>query len=222
MIIDERFTTYLYSLEDEVPSFFEELRKKAEEDNVPIIRRESERFLKMMLAVRRPSSILEIGTGIAYSALVFAYACRQVKQITTIENYPPRIEAAKANMDAFFTNNMRSREDLKITLIEEDALAAISRLKDPFDFIFLDGPKAQYIAMLPDLLRLLGQGGVLVADNVLQDGELIESRYITPRRQRTIHERMRSFIQTVMHHEQLVSSLLTVGDGMIVSVKNDK
>ena len=106
--------------------------------------------------------------------------------------------------------------------MEEDAADTVSRLEDPFEFIFLDGPKAQYIVMLPDLLRLLKPGGVLVADNVLQDGDLMESRFVTPRRQRTIHERMRKFIWETMHHEQLTSSLLTVGDGMIVSVKNDK
>ncbi len=222
MIIDERFTAYLYSLEDDVPSFFEELRKKAETDNVPIIRRESERFLKTLLAIHKPASILEIGTGVAYSALVFAASCKQVKQITTIENYLPRIESAKANINDFYAKDLRKREDLKIDLLEEDAVNAVSRLEGSFDFIFLDGPKAQYIVMLPDLIRLLKAGGVMVADNVLQEGDLIESRFITPRRQRTIHERMRTFIWETMHHEQLTSSLLTVGDGMIVSVKNDK
>ena len=222
MIINERFTSYLHSMEDDVPSFFEELRKKAEADHVPIIRRESERFLKMLLAIHKPEFILEIGTGVAYSALVFAASCKQVKQITTIENYPPRIESAKANINDFYEQELRQREDLKIDLLEEDAVRAVSHLKSPFDFIFLDGPKAQYIVMLPDLVRLLKPGGVMVADNVLQEGDLIESRFVTPRRQRTIHERMRTFIWETMHHAQLTSSLLTVGDGMIVSVKNDK
>lgn len=219
MIINERFTAYLHSLEDDIPPFFEELRKAAEAADVPIIRRETERFLKMLLAIHKPSSILEIGTGVAYSTLVFADSCQQVKKITTIENYPPRIEAAKVNVDAFFADERRNREDLTIDLLEEDATDAVACLDGPFDFIFLDGPKAQYIVMLPDLIRLLKTGGVLVADNVLQDGDLIESRFVTPRRQRTIHERMRQFIWETMHHEQLTSSLLTVGDGMIVSVK---
>ena len=222
MIINERLVTYLHSMEDDVPSFFEELRKKAEADHVPIIRRESERFLKTLLALHQPESILEIGTGVAYSALVFAASCKQVRQITTIENYPPRIALAKANINDFYAKGLRQREDLKIDLLEEDAVDAVSCLEMSFDLIFLDGPKAQYIVMLKDLVRLLKPGGVMVADNVLQDGDLIESRFITPRRQRTIHERMRSFIWEVMHHEQLTSSLLTVGDGMIVSVKNDK
>lgn len=220
MIINERFTAYLHSLEDDIPPFFEELRKAAEAADVPIIRRETERFLKMLLAIHKPSSILEIGTGVAYSTLVFADSCQQVKKITTIENYPPRIEAAKVNVDAFFADERRNKEDLTIDLLEEDATDAVACLDGLFDFIFLDGPKAQYIVMLPDLIRLLKTGGVLVADNVLQDGDLIESRFVTPRRQRTIHERMRQFIWETMHHEQLTSSLLTVGDGMIVSVKN--
>ena len=222
MITNERITTYLHSLEDTVPSFFEDLRKEAEADHVPIIRRETERFLKMLLAIHKPTSILEIGTGVAYSTLVFADSCKQMKKITTIENYPPRIEQAKVNINVFIEKERQNRENLQIDLLEEDAADAVSRLEGPFEFIFLDGPKAQYIVMLPDLLRLLKPGGVLVADNVLQDGDLMESRFVTPRRQRTIHERMRKFVWETMHHELLTSSLLTVGDGMIVSVKNDK
>ena len=234
MVINERLTSYLHSLEQEAPPFFDALRKEAEAENVPIIRRESERFLKTLLAVQKPTTVLEIGTGVAFSTLVFAEYGKEITSITTIENFPPRIEKAKANMAAFFEEGRRDEgwreegrreegrrraEDLQITLLEEDAAEAIARLDGPYDFIFLDGPKAQYIVMLPDLLRLLAPGGVLVADNVLQEGELIESRYATPRRQRTIHERMREFIWQTMHEEQLESSLLTVGDGMIVSVK---
>lgn len=221
MIINERLTAYLHSLEEDTPSLFENLRKVAEEDDVPIIRRETERFLKTLLAIQKPVSVLEIGTGIAYSTLVFAEYGRNVRSIVTIENYPPRIEKAKENIASFFREGRRSKEELMINLLEEDAAQSVKYLEGPFDLIFLDGPKGQYIVMLPELLRLLAEGGVLVADNVLQEGELIESRYITQRRQRTIHERMREFVWETMHLEQLESSLLTVGDGMIVSVKKE-
>ena len=205
-------------MEDDVPSFFEELRKKAEADHVPIIRRESERFLKTLLAIHKPESILEIGTGVAYSALVFAASCRQVKQITTIENYPPRIESAKANINDFYEQELRQREDLKIDLLEEDAVRAVSHLESPFDFIFLDGPKAQYIVMLPDLVRLLKPDGVMVADNVLQEGNILESHFLVEKRDRTIHDRMREYLWKLTHTPGLTTSILDVGDGVAVTV----
>ena len=106
-----------------------------------------------------------------------------------------------------------------IELLEADAVSEIGKLTDTYDLIFLDGPKAQYIVMLPQLLQLLKEGGVLLADNVLQDGDLIDSRYVTPRRQRTIHERMREFIWAVMHRDNLESTVLTIGDGVTLSIK---
>ena len=221
MIIKERLTAYLHSLEQDAPSFFENLRNVAEEENVPVIRRETERFLKTLLLIQKPENVLEIGTGIAYSTLIFAEYGKTVTSITTIENYPPRIEKAKANIDAYYREERRSKEDLRIQLLEKDAAGEIKKMEGAFDLIFLDGPKAQYIVMLPELKRLLAPGGVLVADNVLQDGELLESRYTTQRRQRTIHERMRQFVWETTHDEQLESSLLTVGDGLIVSVKKE-
>ena len=99
------------------------------------------------------------------------------------------------------------------------AADVLKELEGPFDFIFLDAAKAQYISMLPDIRRLLPQGGILLADNVLQDGELIRSRYLTPRRQRTIHERMREFIWEMKHSPDFETSLLTVGDGVILSIR---
>ena len=98
----------------------------------------------------------------------------------------------------------------------------IREMSGEFDLIFLDGPKGQYLSMLPDLLKLLRTGGVLLADNVLQDGELVRSRYVTQRRDRTIHERMREFLREVKHHPDLLTSLVTLGDGLAVSIKKDQ
>ena len=218
MVTNERLTAYLHSLDKDAKPFFEALRKKAEEADVPIIRREMESFLRTLLMVHQPAHILEIGTAVGYSALFLADNAGSVKTITTIENDPQRAGEARENIRDYL--QQREEPDApSIELLEADAVSEIGKLTDTYDLIFLDGPKAQYIVMLPQLLQLLKEGGVLLADNVLQDGDLIDSRYVTPRRQRTIHERMREFIWAVMHRDNLESTVLTIGDGVTLSIK---
>ena len=211
MIVNENLTTYLHSLDRDNPQWLEQIRSRAVEAGVPIIRREMESFLRVLLLLVKPGRILEIGTGVGYSAL-FMETCLETGTITTIENYPPRIRDARMNL---------AGHD-RISLMEADAREALASLEDPYDFIFLDGPKGQYSLMLPDLLRLMKPGSLLVADNVLQEGDLIRSRYVVPRRQRTIHNRMREFLWEVKHHPQLETSLVTIGDGVTLSVKRPK
>lgn len=208
MIIDPNITTYIYSIEPEGDPGLEALRSYAEEKNVPVIRREMEPFMRVLLRTVHPGKILEIGTGIGYSAL-FMDSCLDHTDIVTIENYEPRLREAEKILEGH----------ANIKLIKADAADVLKELEGPFDFIFLDAAKAQYISMLPDIRRLLPQGGILLADNVLQDGELIRSRYLTPRRQRTIHERMREFIWEMKHSPDFETSLLTVGDGVILSIR---
>ncbi len=214
MIVNENLTKYLHSLEMDGSSFLEELRLFAEKNEVPIIRREMESFLRLLLHLSNPSQLLEIGTGIAYSTLFFAENSESLKEIVTMENYEPRLVEARKNIAEY-----TKRRNLKIDLIEGDAAESIKKTDQTFDLIFLDGPKAQYINMLPDLLERMMVGGLLIADNVLQEGDIIDSRYITPRRQRTIHERMREFIWEVKHNENLETTVLTIGDGVTVSRK---
>ena len=210
MIIDEHFTSYINSLEADRIPWLQQLREEAESENVPIIRREMEAFIRVLLQLKKPENILEIGSGVGYSALFFKTVAADA-HITTIENYEPRIKAAEENFSKF--------SDGSIRLIQGDAVKIISEMEGGFDFIFLDAAKAQYIVMLPDIIRLLNKDGILLADNILQDGELIRSRYALSRRQRTIHERMREFVYEVKHSDELSSSLLTVADGVILSVK---
>ena len=218
MVTNERITTYLHSLDTDAKPFFDELRREAKAKEVPIIRREMESFLRTLLRIQKPEHILEIGTGIGYSALFFADHCESIKTVTTIENDPSRAKEAREHMAAYLREHGQSPS---IELLEEDAGSVIGTLSGPYDLIFLDGPKAQYIVMLPQLVKLLKTGGILLADNVLQDGDLIDSRYVTPRRQRTIHERMREYVWEVMHREDLESTLLTIGDGVTLSVKKE-
>lgn len=212
MVIDERLTTYIHSLEKDPGPFFETLREFAKKEDVPIIRRETENFLRVLLKIcvaqKEVFNILEIGTAIGYSALVMNDEVPFAK-IDTIENYEPRLDLARENLKDYNS----------INLIEGDAVEVIKKLECKYDFIFLDAAKAQYIIMLPDLIRLMKRGAILIADNVLQDGDLIESRFAIERRQRTIHERMREYLYEIKHRDDLDSSVLTVGDGIAISVK---
>lgn len=212
MIVDQNITTYIHSLEREPDPGLERLRLEAEADGVPVIRRETESFMKVLLGIIKPGRILEIGTAIGYSAIFMAMNTDEGCHITTVENYDERIAAAAGNIARF---NMEDR----ITLIGKDAQDVLPVLDGAFDLIFLDAAKGQYITFLPDIMRLLPKGGILLADNVLQDGELVRSRFTTPRRQRTIHDRMREFIWEIKHSDELETTLITVGDGLTLSVR---
>ena len=132
--------------------------------------------------------------------------------ITTIENYEKRIPIARANFQKY------GKEE-RITLLEGDAAEVLKTLEGPYDFIFMDAAKGQYIHYLPEIMRILAPGGVLISDNVMQDGDIIESKYAITRRDRTIHRRMREYLYTLTHHDELQTSILTLGDGVAVSVR---
>lgn len=210
-MINENVSVFIDSLYKDGDDFMEALREEAVRDNVPIIRRQSEGFMKSLLLLKRPENILEIGTGIAYSSIFMAKTLPQCK-VTTMENYAPRISRAEENIKAAGLTG-------RIKLIKEDAADALPQLSGSFDFIFLDGPKGQYEAFLPRLIKLLEPGGILLADNVLQGGTIALSRYALERRSRTIHERLRAFLYEVTHSDELETSILTVGDGMSLSIK---
>ena len=212
MIVDERFVTYINSLNEGNTPLLEEIEKEAKDTFVPIIRREMQSFLKFLLALKRPEQILEVGTAVGFSALLMAEYNPVPGHITTIENYEKRIPVARANFK-------RGGREEQITLLEGDAADILKELSGAYDFIFMDAAKGQYIHFFDDVLRLLAPGGVLVSDNVLQDGDIIESRFAVTRRNRTIHKRMRSYLYEITHHEQLTTSVLPLGDGVTVSVK---
>ena len=211
-MIDERLTTYINSLDTGNTEFLEQLERYAHETYVPVIRREMQSFLKVLLAIKKPMKILEVGTAIGFSTLLMCEYGPAGCQITTIENYQKRIPIARENFK-------KSGYENQITLLEGDAKDILKELEESFDLIFMDAAKAQYIHFLPDVLRLLRTDGVLVSDNVLQDGDILESRYLVERRNRTIHKRMREYLYTLKHHPQLVTAVLPVGDGITVSSK---
>lgn len=214
MIVNERIVSYIHSLEKSNGELCDEIEKTAHETNVPIIRKEMESFLRVMVAVKAPENILELGTAIGYSAILMAKAMPENCHITTIENYEKRIPIARENI---------AKAGLKdrVHLVEGDALEVLKGLEDKYDFIFMDAAKAQYPFYLEQIMRLLPVGGILIADNVLQEGELIESRFAVERRNRTIHSRMREFLYTVKNMKELESTIIPIGDGIVLSVRKE-
>ena len=212
MIIDERFITYINSLDQGNTDILNTIEREALDTYVPIIRKEMQSFLKLLLAMKKPMRILEVGTAVGFSAILMAEYNPVKGEIITIENYEKRIPIARENF-------RRAGKENQITLLEGDATEVLKTLEEPFDLIFMDAAKGQYIHFLPDIFRLLKVDGVLVSDNVLQDGDIIESHYVVTRRNRTIHKRMREYLYELTHREDLVTAVLPVGDGITVSTR---
>lgn len=214
MIVEERLITYINSLDSGNTEILEKIENEARAGLVPIIRKETQNLLKLLLAMQRPKRILEVGTAVGFSALLMEEYNPVECWITTIENYAKRIPVAKENF-------LRAGRQNVIELIEGDAAEVLKTLQEPYDFIFMDAAKGQYINFLPEVMRLLKSGGVLVSDNVLQDGDIIESRFAVTRRNRTIHKRMRDYLYEITHMEELTTSVLPIGDGVTISVKKE-
>ena len=214
MIVDERLVTYINSLDKGNIAVLDQIEREALESYVPIIRKDMQSFLKLLLTVQKPMRILEVGTAVGFSAILMAEYAPEGCQVVTIENYDKRIPIAKQNFE-------RAGKSDQITLLEGDATEVLKTLEEPFDMIFMDAAKGQYINFMSDVLRLLKKDGVLVSDNVLQDGDIIESHFIVERRNRTIYKRMREYLYELTHRDDLVTSVLPVGDGITVSVKVD-
>ena len=212
MIVDERIVTFLHSLETENSEILETIEAEALRDQVPIIRKEMQSFLKVLLAVKKPMRILEIGTAVGFSALLMSESVSKDCKITTIEKYEKRIPIACQNFK-------RAGKDAQIELLEGDALEILKQLAGSYDFIFMDAAKGQYVFYLEETIRLLEKDGVLVTDNVLQDGDVIESRFAVERRNRTIHARMREFLYNLKHDPRILTTIIPLGDGVAVSVK---
>ena len=215
MITDERITAYINSLDSGDGEICDEIAREAAASYVPIIRRETAALLKTLVAMKKPERILEVGTAVGYSALLMTRVMPEHAHITTIEKFEKRIPIAKANFK-------KAGAEKSITLLEGDAGEILAGLSGSFDFIFMDAAKGQYINWLPDIIRLLAPGGVLMSDNVLQDGTIVESRYAVERRDRTIHVRMREYLYTLKHREELETAILPIGDGVAVRVRKER
>lgn len=214
MMIDERVGAFIDSLDRGNTPFLDEIEKNAIEMQVPVIRRSMQSLIKFLLALLKPRDILEVGTAVGFSALLMSEYGPKDCHITTIEKYEKRIPVAKENF-------RQSGREQQITLLKGDAAEILRELEGPYDMIFMDAAKGQYIHFLPEVMRLLAPGGLLLSDNVLQDGDIIESRFAVTRRNRTIHSRMREYLYALKHTPGLQTVILPVGDGAALTTKTE-
>ena len=212
MITNERVVSFINSLNREDTEIIQTIEREARENEVPIVRTETKELLKTLILNQRPKRILEVGTAVGFSAIYMSQYIPDDSHIVTIEKYPPRIEEAKKNFK-------RAAVTDKITLLEGDAVEVLRQLDGEFELIFMDAAKGQDIHFLPDVIRLLSVNGMIISDNVLQDGDVLESRYAVEKRNRTIHSRMREYLYTLKHHEQLETAIIPLGDGVALSTK---
>jgi len=215
MIVEPRLVEYLNSLERELPEHLAKLEAYAIEHEVPIIRKEAQSLLLFLMELKRPKRILEVGTAIGFSASLLCEYMPEDCQLTTIEKVPMRIVEAEKNLAAL-------KRSSDITFLTGDAEQVLKELREQgnqYDFVFMDAAKAQYMSFLAQILPMLPKGALLVTDNVLQEGSIVESKYSITRRDRTIHMRMREYLYELKHNDCLTTSIVAVGDGMALSVK---
>jgi predicted O-methyltransferase YrrM len=233
MIVDENIVAYINSLEKDLPEYINKLEIKALEDEVPIIRKEAQTLLRFFLQMKKPKQILEVGAAVGFSSSFMSEYMPDDCRITTIEKVEMRINEAKVNLAV-------AGRASDITLMMGEALDALKLLNgketesnielfypgktevplaNQYDFIFMDAAKAQYMNFLPEIMTLLAKDGLFITDNVLQEGSIAKSKYSITRRDRTIHVRMREYLHTLTHMEDLETMILPVGDGMAISTR---
>ena len=211
MITNPKVLEYLDIISPVNSKAIEEIRAEAKRNYIPIIKRDTENLLKFVLKMQNPGSILEIGCAVGYSAAVMLE--NSDADIVTVEKMPERVEEAKRNIKyADFES--------RASILEGDAGEILKSLADKgekFDFIFMDAAKAQYITWLPVVKKLLKESGMIFSDNCLQEGDLVESSFAIRKRDKTIHKRMREYIDLLVHDETLESWIFSIGDGVLLS-----
>lgn len=218
---EERILTFMESLAAGNTAFLNSLEKEALGEAVPIIRTQTQSLLRFLLELTKPARILEVGTATGFSACLMLNYAPEGTELTTIERDPERIEKARRHFAMIDEDPaaMPGRHSAQITLLEGDAAEILKGLKGPYDFIFMDAAKGQYIHFLPEILRLMQKGGLLVSDNVFKEGEILESRFAVKRRDRTIHKRMREYLQALSDNPELQTLLLEEGDGAALCIR---
>ncbi|OUQ60040.1 methyltransferase [Tyzzerella sp. An114] len=211
-VTDDYLNMYLRTVQPKYKGTLGEIQEEATEANVPIIPHETARFLSVLLTLKKPKHILEIGTAVGFSSSLMAQYIPEDGTITTIDRFEVMLKDARVNIE-----RMGLTDTIKI--LEGDAADILPTLEGPYDVIFMDAAKGQYGNFLPHCIRLLPVGGMLIVDDVLQGGDIAQSRFEVPRRQRTIHKRMRNFLWDISHSDLLESSIIPIGDGVALCVK---
>lgn len=211
-LVDNYIAEYIDNIQTDCEGELGELQRWAYEQGLPIIPKEVVKLLGFVLGIKKPKAILEIGMAVGFSASFMSRFLPEDGYIKTIDRYPFMIERAKENFERFNLND-------KITILEGDANDILPAMEEKFDFVFMDAAKGQYITILPEVLRLTKVGGVIMADDILQEGRVAQDYFEIPKRQRTIHKRLNEFLQEITHNKKLRTSILTIGDGVALIEK---
>ena len=209
----ERVESFINSYIKDDEEELEEIYRQAVSDKVPVIRRTTKEFIRTLLMIKKPNDILEIGTAVGYSALFMSKNTDKEAYITTIELDDSRAKEAVSNIERLGKSDY-------INVINADAQDTLKTLKDEsYDFIFVDAAKGQYINYYEDVLRVAKKDAVIISDNILQDGEILESHFTVEKRNRTIHDRIREYLYLITHDDRVNTSVLSIGDGVAFTIK---
>ena len=188
-----------------------ELEDYAKDNAVPIIQKEVGKFLELIINIKKPVKILELGTAIGYSAILMHISGNGGNKITTIERNNDMVNIARENINKYGYYD-------KIEVLEGDCIQILEKLQDKYDFIFMDAGKGHYNHFLPHCLRLLKNDGVIVADNVLFKG-MVASKDLIIKRKITIVKRMKTYLEMVSSNNELITSVIPMGDGIAVTTR---
>lgn len=209
----ERISSFIKSYITDDEGELGRIYATAIQDKVPVMRKETRELIKTQLIMKKPMQLLEIGTAVGYSSIYMSKYLGEGGKITTIELDEERVKIARANIEKLGKSQV-------INVLQGDAYEVLKTLPDEvYDFAFVDAAKGQYINYYPDVMRVVKSGGVIISDNVLQDGDVLESHFTVDKRNRTIHDRMREYLYTITHDDRLDTAILSVGDGVAISVK---
>ena len=214
-VVKEELLDFMRTQQKKLPGELGKLEEEAHVAEVPVIPHETVVFLKFLLGQLQPERILEIGAAIGFSSSVMATTIGEKAHVTTIDRFDVMIEKAKENYERLGLTD-------KVTLLEGQAADILPELSGPYDFIFMDSAKSKYIEFLPECLRLLRKGGVLMVDDIFQGGTILLPDEEIPRGKRAIHRKLNEFLRVVMDHPDLTSTILPLGDGVILMTKESE
>ena len=214
-VVKEELLDFMRTQQKKLPGELGKLEEEAHVAEVPVIPHETVVFLKFLLGQIQPERILEIGAAIGFSSSVMATTIGENAHVTTIDRFDVMIEKAKKNYERLGLTD-------KVTLLEGQAADILPELSGPYDFIFMDSAKSIYIEFLPECLRLLRKGGVLMVDDIFQGGTILLPDEEIPRGKRAIHRKLNEFLRVVMNHPDLTSTILPLGDGVILMTKESE
>jgi predicted O-methyltransferase YrrM len=210
MIVDERVENYIRNLIPQQSEAMEALKAYADNFLVPIVHPEVGTLLRVLCKMHQPKRILEVGTAIGYSALLMDHACNYKATIDTLELSPEMVRHARQNIESFGATS-------RMTVYEGDAAVLLKTLVGPYDLIFIDAAKGQYLEYLDSCIPLMKAGTLLVSDNVLFKG-MVATNELLVKRKVTLVKRLRTYLDRIMHHDQMDSTIIPIADGVALSI----